>query len=73
MHISLIESGNQFALEQACKSFGWKGALPALLLLAVVAFWTLITTGMGRAGSSYFNWLRFGSTKPHSDIEGDRP
>lgn len=65
-HIRLIESGNQFVLEQAWKSFGWKGALPALLLLAVVAFWAFISTNVGRAASGYFNWLRFGSTKPNS-------
>jgi hypothetical protein len=71
-HIRHVESSNQFALEQAWKSFGWKGALPPLLLLAVVAFWRFISTGVGRAGSGYFNWLRFGSIKPNStdpDIE----
>ena len=72
-HIRLIESGNQFALEQAWKSFGWKGALPALLLLAVVAFWTLISTSASRAGSSYFNWLRFGSIEPDSTNTHNEP
>ncbi len=63
-YVRTIESGNQFALEQAWKSFCWKGALPPLLLLAVVAFWSLISTAVGSAVSGYLNWLRFGSIKP---------
>lgn len=72
-HLRLIEGGNQFALERAWKSFGWKGALPALLLLTVVAFWTFISTGLAHAASSYFNWLRFGSTKPDSESKSSEP
>lgn len=71
LRVSLIESDRQFALEQAWKSFGWKGALPALLLLMLVAFWTLIATGIRRAISGYVNWLRFGSTKPNGDSRDD--
>ncbi|HVJ00146.1 MAG TPA: hypothetical protein VM657_13885 [Sphingomonas sp.] len=72
-HVRLIESGNRFALEQAWKAFGWRGALPALALLAVVAFWTSISAGVGRAASSYFNWLRFGSTKPDTGSKDNEP
>ena len=72
-HIRLVSSGNQFALEQAWSSFGSTGLLPALLLLAVVAFWTLISTGIGRVGKIYFNWLRFGSTKADSESTDKKP
>lgn len=72
-HIRLIESSNQFAFEQAWKSFGWIGALPALLLLAVVALWKLISTTVGSAGSAYFNWLRYGSTKPNNGNTDSEP
>src|SRR4051812_16228326 len=33
LHIRSIQSGNQFAFQQALNSFGWNGVLPALLLL----------------------------------------
>ena len=69
----LIRSGNRLALEQAWKSFGWKGALPALLLLAVVGFWTFIFTNISRAGLGYFNWLRFGSIKSNSASTDNEP
>lgn len=65
-HRRQIKSDNWFALQQAWKSFGWKGAFPALLLLAVVAFWAPVSTGASRAGSGYLNWLRFGSNQPNS-------
>ena len=70
-HSLLSESSNRFALEQAWKSFGWKGVLPALLLCATVVFWTDISNGVSRVGSGYLGWLRFGSTKPKSDDKSD--
>lgn len=69
--VRLTESNNQFALVQAFKSFGWKGLLPAISLLAIVAFWSLLSSGAGRATTGYINWLRFGPKKLVRDNKAD--
>lgn len=60
-HIQLIASSKDFALKQALQSFAFKGALPALSLLMIMAFWQGIADTFLRISRAYLRWLRFGS------------
>lgn len=61
-HTRLIASSKAFAIEQAWKGFGWKGALPAAALLFIIAFWNSIISALSRVGGAYVKWLRFGTS-----------
>ncbi len=61
-HTQLIASSKDFALQQALKSFVFKGALPALGLLVIVAFWQSIAGAFMRISRAYLRWLRSGSS-----------
>lgn len=69
-HAESIASSKKFVTEQAWKGFAFKGALPALALLAIVAFWHSIINGFSRVGSAYMSWLRFGSSGSPEDKDG---
>lgn len=76
LHLRLIMGEDKIITERAFKSFSLKGFLPAVALLATIAFWRIID-GIFRevvailrgAISSYLKWLRGGSTKPPKDSD----
>jgi hypothetical protein len=61
-HIRSIASSRSFEIEQAWKDFSLKGLLPTAILLLLVAFWSEIIARAKLVGTSYLNWLRFGSS-----------
>jgi hypothetical protein len=61
-HTQLVESSKDFALQHASKSFVFKGALPALGLLVIIAFWQSIAGTFMRISRAYLRWLRSGSS-----------
>lgn len=62
IHTRSVESSRDFAIERAWKDFLLKGLLPAAILLLLVGFWSGLIAKASLAGTSYLNWLRFGSS-----------
>jgi hypothetical protein len=61
-HTQLIASSKDFTLQQALKSFAFKGALPPFVLLNIIASWQSISAAFMHVSRSYLRWLRFGAS-----------
>jgi hypothetical protein len=64
-HSKIIASSKNFALEQALKSLIFKGALPAVGLILIIAFFRRIADILLSIIRTYLRWLRFGSSDSH--------